>query len=158
MNLIYTYYYLTGINGEVFYVGKTEAGVVNRLISHKNEARSGSYNPDKDALILKHWEFLKINEIESVECSMAESAKIEMYWIQQFQAWGFKLCNRVFLCKYRIKKIPVKKKAILISEELYNEFNEFCKERHIILRMAIEDGLRSKLHSMRKREKTLKIA
>lgn len=154
--MTYNFYYLTGFDDEVIYVGKTKNSLNTRLSAHKTEAKF--YNGEKHSLIEAHTPQLKIHELESIDCSLEESNRIEAYWIQQFMAWGFRICNTVHRLKSKAEKIKIETKAINIHKSLYDEFHSFCKEHRIIMAMAIRNAIETKLEEMKERELIRKTA
>lgn len=87
------------ITNTVFYVGRTISPLKYRLRDHIQESKS-KVKSKKNALIGLLATFGKtpiIEEIETIECNLASDEilanDIENYWIQQFTAWGFPLCN-----------------------------------------------------------------
>ena len=80
MITIYTLSYKS--NDVTFYVGATKKTLKERLSGHTNLLKS--INITKDDV-----------KIEAIEvCDNSKARYIELYWIQQFKAWGFILKNK----------------------------------------------------------------
>lgn len=100
-----TIYFLSDKNGEPFYVGKTTVSLEVRLYGHKMDSRNFYYYESKKHDFFKECpESVRINEIEVIDCVGIVAVKVEQYWIHQFKAWGFKLTNKMLICRKKKKR------------------------------------------------------
>ncbi len=97
MTIIYTL--ANPKDGSIFYVGKSK-NIEERLKRHIIESKSGKMNYRKGVIleILEEGGLPIIEEVETVDDSIA--SKTEAYWIRQFWAWGFHVCNKTCLDIY----------------------------------------------------------
>lgn len=110
------------ISGKVRYVGQTIMPIKDRLISHVSER-----NNNAKCLWIK--ELIDNNLIPIIEeidiVDIYEANNVEMYWINQFNEWGYELLNVRGLNKKQIKTNIYEKttvdKLIKLPIPLYNK-------------------------------------
>lgn len=92
-NKILIYYLSDPISGEIRYVGQTSKTLEERLKIHLRDANYKKNNRRVSWIksIVKKGFIPRIEFIEEVNCE--EWQFWEMYWIEQFKAWGFNLTN-----------------------------------------------------------------
>lgn len=88
MTIIYTLEH--PITHEIRYVGKTVKTLRIRLWSHKSE-KSNTYKCNWVQSLIKQNLMPVIKIVETVEDSIGSAT--EIYWIEQFKHWGFRLTN-----------------------------------------------------------------
>lgn len=150
--------YTLEVNGLVFYVGMTKVKLKSRLSVHRAESKGGGSNSRKDEIISENFYNVKIKCLEQIRGSKEKAAYMEVYWIQQFQAWGFVLCNKCGVCRRKSEWVAPKKKNIQIGEQEFFEFRDFCKQRGMIMNKVAERALREKMDAILAREERLKVA
>jgi len=82
------------ITNDVFYVGRTLLPLNKRLTNHctcnKQYGKLTMYIDELNELGVRPI-IEQVDELDGF--NKLESAMLESYWIQQFSAWGFELCN-----------------------------------------------------------------
>jgi len=89
-------YFLSDINGEIRYIGKTKQYLKQRLYAHIVECKTNrkSHKISWIKSLLKNGNKPIINIIDEVP--EEEWEFWEQYWISQFKCWGFNLTNLTF--------------------------------------------------------------
>lgn len=159
--MIYDIYYLSGKNGEIFYVGMTSLNLLERLHGHKTQCVIGTDSEKKTKKMLEHWDYLEINEIEQIEADDSfEARRLEVYWINQFKEWGFPICNHLGLMRGRPDREPrepsPRRKSVSILEATYLEAKEYCDATGRFFSVFIDRLIADKLKTVREEVEEVK--
>lgn len=142
--MIWSIYYLSIGEKDIFYVGLSRQYLGLRLSAHISDGVCGhGDNFEKNDIVSKNANNIQIHEVEEIECNKQEALSKELYWIHQFKSWGFNLTNKQGIPKAKSDRSIMKYKSILVEEKFYDEFSEWCKKNGRIRRLVTEIAIKN---------------